>query len=71
MSEELKKVTHVENIRYDKETEILRIIDQTLLPNEERFLDLTTAKEMYDAIKTLKLGLAANRSMETGEKIIF
>jgi methylthioribose-1-phosphate isomerase len=55
MSEELKKVTHVENIRYDKETETLRIIDQTLLPNEERFLDLTTAKEMYDAIKTLKV----------------
>ncbi len=24
-----------------------------------------------DAIKTLKLGFAANKSMETGEKIIF
>ena len=55
MSEALKQVTHAENIRYDKEAEKLTIIDQTLLPNEERFLDLTTAEEMYDAIKTLKV----------------
>ena len=55
MSEELRKVTHVENIRYDKEREELIIIDQTLLPNEERFITLTTAEEMYGAIKTLKV----------------
>ena len=55
MSEELRKVTHVENIRYDKEREELVIIDQTLLPNEERFITLTTAEEMYDAIKLLRV----------------
>ena len=55
MSEQLKQVTHVENIRYDKEREELVIIDQTLLPNEERFITLTTAEEMYDAIKLLRV----------------
>ena len=55
MSEQLKQVTHVENIRYDKAKEELIIIDQTLLPNEERFITLTTAEEMYDAIKLLRV----------------
>ena len=54
MDNELRKVTHVENVRYDKAAEELVILDQTLLPNEEKFLRLTTAEEMYDAIKTLK-----------------
>ena len=50
MDEKLRQVTHVENIRYDKAAEELVILDQTLLPNEEIFLRLTTAEEMYDAI---------------------
>ena len=52
---ELTAVTHAENIRYDKAEEALYIIDQTLLPNEEVFLRLTTAEEMYDAIKKLRV----------------
>ncbi len=36
MKDSLKQVTHVQNIRYEKEAERLYIIDQTLLPNEER-----------------------------------
>ena len=69
MSEQLKQVTHVENIRYDKAAEELVILDQTLLPNEEKFLRLTTAEEMYDAIKLLKvrgapaIGICAAYSM--------
>ena len=55
MDDKLRKVTHVENVRYDKAAEELVILDQTLLPNEERFLRLTTAEEMYDAIKLLKI----------------
>ena len=31
---EIRNVTHVQNIRYDKEAEALWIIDQTLLPND-------------------------------------
>lgn len=52
---DLTAVTHVENIRYDKAAEKLIIIDQSLLPNEEKFLCLTTAEEMYDAIKRLRV----------------
>jgi len=55
MSEQLKQVIGAENIRYDKEKEQLIILDQSLLPNEEKFLVLHTAEEMYDAIKTLKV----------------
>ena len=46
MDEKLRQVTRVENIRYDKAAEELVILDQTLLPNEEKFLRLTTAEEM-------------------------
>ena len=69
MDEKLRQVTHVENIRYDKAAEELAILDQTLLPNEEKFLRLTSAEEMYDAIKTLKvrgapaIGICAAYSM--------
>ena len=51
----LSAVTHVENIRYHKAEEKLYIIDQTLLPNEEKILCLTTAEEMYEAIKKLRV----------------
>ena len=71
MSEQLKQVIGVENIRYDKTEEKLVIIDQTLLPNEEKFLCLTTAKEMYDAIRKLRvrgapaIGICAAYSLYT------
>ena len=61
----------VENIRYDKTEEKLVIIDQTLLPNEEKFLCLTTAEEMYDAIRKLRvrgapaIGICAAYSLYT------
>ena len=44
-----------ENIRYDKNTETLIILDQTKLPGEEVFIFLDTAEDMYDAIRTLKV----------------
>ena len=71
MSEQLKLVIGVENIRYDKTEEKLVIIDQTLLPNEEKFLCLTTAEEMYDAIRKLRvrgapaIGICAAYSLYT------
>lgn len=55
MSDTLKQVTHVGHIRYDKEREELVILDQTLLPNEETYLRLETAEEMYEAIKLLRV----------------
>lgn len=54
-NEEIRKVTHARNIRCDRHSGELFIIDQTLLPNEEREIRLSTADEMYDAIKNLKV----------------
>lgn len=45
----------MDNMRFDLKTQTLYILDQTLLPNEERELALETAQEMYDAIKLLKV----------------
>ena len=55
MKEELRRVTHVQNIRYDKAGERLYIIDQTLLPNEEREMELRSLEEMVEAIKKLRI----------------
>ena len=45
----------MDNIRYTEGTNSLYIVDQTLLPNEEKEILLKTAEEMYDAIKMLKV----------------
>ena len=55
MNEAIRQVTHVQNIRYDKATERLYIIDQTLLPNEEKEIELRTVEEMIEAIKMLRI----------------
>ena len=49
MPTSLKAVTHAQNIRYDKAAEALYIIDQSLLPNEERELRLQSVEEMVEA----------------------
>ena len=55
MKNDVREVTHVENIRYDKAAEKLYIIDQTLLPMEEREICLTTLEEMVEAIHSLRV----------------
>ena len=55
MNEAIRLVIHVQNIRYDKATERLYIIDQTLLPNEEKEIELRTVEEMIEAIKMLRI----------------
>lgn len=45
----------MDNIRYEENTDSLYIVDQTLLPNEEKEIRLETAEDMYDAIKKLKV----------------
>ena len=52
---DLKAVTHVPNIRFDKAGEALYILDQTLLPSQEKFLRLSTAEEMIEAIQKLRV----------------
>ena len=55
MTDPIKAVTHVQNIRYDKAAEALYIIDQSLLPNEEKEIRLRTAEEMVEAIRALRV----------------
>ena len=55
MSEALQAVTHAQNIRYDKAAETLTIIDQSLLPGEEKELRLRTLEEMVEAIQKLRV----------------
>jgi len=45
----------MQNIRFDKETESLSIVDQTLLPGEETEICLKTAEEMFEAIQKLRV----------------
>jgi len=55
MTNSIKAVTHVQNIRFDKAAEALYIIDQSLLPNEEKEIRLQTAEEMVEAIQKLRV----------------
>ncbi len=55
MTDSLKAVTHAQNIRYDKAAEALYIIDQSLLPGEEREIRLQTLDEMVEAIRKLRV----------------
>ena len=45
----------LQNIRYDKAAEALYIVDQSLLPTEEKEIRLETAEQMYDAIRSLRV----------------
>ena len=55
MPTSLKAVTHAQNIRYDKAAEALYIIDQSLLPNEEREIRLQTVEDGVEAIQKLRV----------------
>ena len=55
MSEELKQVTHIDNVRLGDDEQSVVIIDQTQLPNRTVYLTLRTPQEMYDAIKLLQV----------------
>ena len=84
MNDVIRQVTHVENIRYDKAAEALYIIDQSLLPVEEREIRLQTVEEMVEAIRKLRvrgapaIGICAAyclyvlaRSIETADQADF
>ena len=49
----LEAVTHAVNVR--REGNVLVTLDQTLLPNVTKYLDLTTAEEMWEAIYSLRV----------------
>lgn len=52
---ELKQVTHIDNVRLSDDGRAVRILDQSLLPNETVYLALQTPEELYEAIATLRV----------------
>ena len=52
---ELKQVTHIDNVRLSDDSRAVRILDQSLLPNETIYLELQTPEELYEAIATLRV----------------
>ena len=69
MSDEIKQVTHIDNVRLGEDERSVVIIDQSQLPNHTVYLTLRTPEEMYNAIKLLQvrgapaIGICAGYSM--------
>ncbi len=55
MSDEIKKVTHIDNVRLSDDGTAVVIIDQTLLPGEVKYIELKSAEALYEAIKQLRI----------------
>lgn len=55
MNEEIKKVTHIDNVRLSDDGKSVVIIDQTQLPNRTEYLTLSTGKDIWDAIYKLQV----------------
>lgn len=75
----LKQVTHIDNVKMSEDGTAVNIIDQTKLPAKTDYLTLRTARDIYDAIFELKvrgapaIGICAGfgiyvlaKSIETG-----
>jgi methylthioribose-1-phosphate isomerase len=52
---EIRTVTHAENVKLSEDGASVVIIDQTQLPNRVEYLTLTRAEDCFDAIATLKV----------------
>ncbi len=55
MSDEIRKVTHIDNVRLSDDGTAVVIIDQTLLPGELKYIELKSAESLYEAIKQLRV----------------
>lgn len=71
----MKVVIDIRSVELDDPNNTLIILDQTVLPNETKFLKLTKIEEIWDAIYTLKvrgapaIGIAAAYGAYLGTKI--
>lgn len=52
---ELEKVIHIDNVKLSEDEKSVIIIDQTLLPNEIKYITLQTKEEIFEAIKNLRV----------------
>ena len=55
MNEELRQVTHIDNVRLGGDEKSVVIIDQTQLPGRTVYVTLRTAEELYQAIQRLQV----------------
>lgn len=55
MNSLLNSVTHIDNVRLADHGKAVRILDQTLLPSETRYLELSAPEELYEAIYSLRV----------------
>lgn len=52
---QIKEVTHIDNIKLSEDEKQVIIIDQTKLPNITEYLSICSIKDLYDAIFQLKV----------------
>lgn len=52
---ELTQITHIDNIRLSDDGRAVRILDQSRLPNETVYLELSQAEDLYEAIHALRV----------------
>ena len=52
---EQKRITHAENVRHSDSGRAVRILDQSRLPNETVYLELSQAEDLYEAIASLRV----------------
>ncbi len=52
---DIRSVTHVKNVYPSSGGATVTIIDQTLLPNEVKYIELASAEALYEAIKLLRV----------------
>ncbi len=52
---ELKRITHAENVRLSDSGRAVRILDQSRLPNETVYLELSQVEDLYEAIASLRV----------------
>lgn len=53
--DQIKEVTHVDNVKLSVDEKQVIIIDQTKLPNATEYLSIGTAEDLFDAILQLKV----------------
>ena len=52
---DLKQITHADNVRLSDDGRAVRILDQSRLPNETVYLELSSPEELYEAIASLRV----------------
>lgn len=52
---DLKQITHADNVRLSDDGHAVRILDQSRLPNETVYLELSSPEALYEAIASLRV----------------